>query len=98
MAIGKEAVMPNALEAVRQDVEEEAADEFGDLQSYDLALLRASLRASFPIDFRSESDVRLVEIDQAIITDCNAMAVSSEIAQYLPGTTPSLFGIDYPLG
>jgi hypothetical protein len=94
MAIGKEAVMPNALEAVRQDVEEEAADEFGDLQSYDLALLRAS----FPIDFRSESDVRLVEIDQAIITDCNAMAVPSEIGQYLPGTTPSLFGIDHPIG
>jgi hypothetical protein len=30
-AIGQEAVMPNALEAVRQDVEEEATDEFGDL-------------------------------------------------------------------
>ena len=86
--------MPNALEAVRQDVEEEAADEFGDLQSHD----PARLRATFPIDFRSESDVRFVEIDQAIITDCNAMAVPSEIGQYLPGTTPSLFGIDYPLG
>jgi hypothetical protein len=93
MAVGKKAVMTNALEAVRQDVKEETTDEFGDLKSQDRAILSATL----PSAFRSESDVRLVEIDQAVVSDCDAVSVPGKIAQYLLGATQSLFGIDLPL-
>src|SRR5947209_4454074 len=93
MAVGKKAVMTNALEAVRQDVEEETTDEFGDLQSHDLAILSTPLL----IAFQSERDVRLVEINQAVVSDRDAMSVPGKIAQYLLGATQSLFGIDLPV-
>ena len=47
MAVGKKAVMTNALESVREDVEEETTDEFGDLQSQDLAIVTATLPGIF---------------------------------------------------
>jgi hypothetical protein len=74
MAVGKKAVMTNALEAVRQDVKEETTDEFGDLKSQDRAILSATL----PSAFWSESDVRLVEIDQAVVSDCDAVSVPGD--------------------
>jgi hypothetical protein len=59
MAVGKEAVVTNAMEAIRQYVEEEAADELGNLDSHDFALGTAA----FPIVFPTEADVGLIEID-----------------------------------
>ena len=59
MAVGKEAVVTNAMEPTRQYVEEETADELGNLDSHDFALGTAV----FPIIFPTEADVGLIEID-----------------------------------
>jgi hypothetical protein len=94
MTVGKEAVVTNAMEAVRQYVEQEAPDELGDLDSHDFALVTAV----FPIVLPTEADVGLVEIEQATVGDRNAMSVAREIGQDLLGTGEGLFGIDDPFG
>ena len=58
VAVRQEAVMANAMEAIRQDVEEEAAHKLGDLDAHDFALVTAALPGLFP----SEADVGLVDI------------------------------------
>ncbi len=94
VAVGKETVVTNAMEATRQYVEEEAAYEFGDVDSHDFALVNAV----FPIVLPAETDVGLVEIEQATVGDRDAMGVAREIGQDLLGTSEGLFRIDEPFG
>src|ERR1700687_4638150 len=94
MSVGKEAVAANAMEAIRQHMEEEAANELGDRDSHDFALVIAA----FPIVLPAEGDVGLVEIEQATVGDRNAMGVAGEIGQDLLGTGEGLLGIDNPFG
>jgi hypothetical protein len=75
MAVGQEAIVPNAMEAIRQDVEEEAAHELADRDAHDSVLVPAPL----PILLPAEADVRLVEIKQAIIGDSDPMGVARQI-------------------
>ena len=89
MSVGKEAVVANAMEAIRQHMEEEAANELGDRDSHDFALVIAA----FPIVLPAEGDVGLVEIEQATVGDRNAMGVAGEIGQDLLGTGEGLLGI-----
>jgi hypothetical protein len=92
MSVGKEAVVANAMEAIRQDMEKKAADKLGDRDSHDFALVIAAL----PIVLPEEADMGLVEIKQATVGDRNAMRVAREIGQDLLGTGEGLFGIDRP--
>jgi hypothetical protein len=94
VAVGKETVVTNAMEATRQYVAKEAAYEFGDLDSHDFAFINTV----FPIVLPAEADVGLVEIEQATIGDRDAMGVAREIDQDLPGTGEGLFRIDDPFG
>src|ERR1700681_1165531 len=94
MSVGKEAVAANAMEAIRQHMEEEAPNELGDRDSHDFALVIAA----FPIVLPAEGDVGLVEIEQATVGDRDAMSVPREIGQDLLGTGEGLFGIDEPFG
>jgi len=59
MAVGQEAVVPNAMEAIRQYVEEEAAHELGDRYPHDFALVTAALPPVLP----AEADVGLVKVE-----------------------------------
>jgi hypothetical protein len=92
VAVGKETVVTNAMEATRKYVEEEAAYKFGDLDTHDFALVNAV----FPIVLPAETDVGLVEIEQATVCDRDAMGVTREISQDLLGTSEGLFPIDDP--
>jgi hypothetical protein len=94
MAVGKEAVVPNAMEATRQYVEEKAADELSDPEPHHFVLVAAV----FPIVLPKEADVGLIEIEQATVGDRDAMGVSRKIGQDLFGTGKGLFGIDGPCG
>src|SRR3984893_9897963 len=82
------------METIRQHMEEEAANELGDRDAHDLALVIAA----FPIVLPEEADMGLVEIKQATVGDRNAMRVAREIGQDLLGTGEGLFGIDEPFG
>ena len=94
VSVGKETVVTNAMEATRQYVEEEAAYEFGDVNSHDFALVNAV----FPIVLPAEGDVGRVEIEQATVGDRDAMGVAREIGQDLLGTSEGLFRIYDPFG
>ena len=94
MAVGQEAVMTNAMEPIRQHMEEKAADELRDRDAHEFALVIAAL----PIVLPEEADVGLIEIKQATVGDRNAMRVAREIGQDLLGAGEGLFGIDGPFG
>ena len=82
MAVRQEAVVTNTMKAVRQDVEEEAAHKLGSLDAHDFPLVPATL----PILLPAEADVGLIEIEQAIIGDRDAMSAARQISQQLLGT------------
>src|SRR6266511_3298164 len=86
MGVGEEPVVANAMETVRQHVEQEAA--------HDLALVTTAL----PIVLPAETDMGLVKIEQAAVSNRDAMRVAREISQDLLGTGEGFFGIDDPFG
>ena len=87
VAVGEEAVVTNAMEAGWQDVEQEAAHELGDVETHDFAHTMAALAVVLP----AETDMGLVEIEQAAVGDRDAMGVTREIGQDLLGTGEGLF-------
>ena len=50
MAVGQEAVVTNAMEAIRQYMEEEAAYELGDRDPHDLPLVTAAFSVVLPAE------------------------------------------------
>ena len=94
MAIGKQPVITNAMEAVRQNVQEEAAYEFTRRKPHDFALVTAAIL----IILAPEADVAVVHTEQPAVGDRDAMGVPRKIGQDLPGTSESLFCIDDPIG
>src|SRR6185312_14846728 len=59
VTVGEEAVVTDAMEAVRQGVQQEAADELIDAEAHDLRL------AVVAIVLPTESDIGLGEVDEA---------------------------------
>jgi hypothetical protein len=92
MAVSKEAVLTNTMEAIWQDVEEEATYELGNRDTHDLVLLTVT----FAIVLPAEADVGLIYIQQATVGDGDTVSVAREIGQKLLGTSEGLFGIDRP--
>jgi hypothetical protein len=73
MAVGHEAEMADAVEAVGQCVKKEAADELMGFESHDFC--RAVLAVILP----GEGNMILVECDEPAIGDRDAMGVAAEI-------------------
>ena len=91
MAVGEQPVMPDALKAWREDVHQEAAEEFsGGERHYALAVMMAVI-------LPAEADGRIILADQTLIGDGDAMRVAAEIFQHLSRTAEGRLGIDYPL-
>ena len=86
--------MPNSMETVWQQVEEETAHELADLQSHDFVLVIAAFSVVLP----AEGHMGLIEIEQAAVGDRDALRVARQIGQDLLGTGEWSFGIDDPLG
>ena len=89
MAIRKQSVIANPMEAVRQNVKEEAAYEFTRLQCHDVIAV-AILAA--------EADVAPVHTEQPIVGDRDAVRVARKIGQHPFGTGEGPFGVDDPVG
>src|SRR3954466_3765092 len=71
VAAREQAVVADLYEAVRQDVGEEATDEFRGRDGHLLAVLRA------------EADAMLVERNESVVRDAHAMSVPAEILEHL---------------
>ena len=82
---GQEAVMPDAHEALRKDVQQEALQELVDRQASELLLIVVCRIAP------AKSDLAILERDQAMVGDGHAMGIAAEILQHVFGTTEGPF-------
>lgn len=80
VTIGQQAVVPNAREAVRKDVEEEAAKELRRVESHDLLVIGVA------IVLPPEGDRTVVEGEDAAIGEGDAVGVAAEVGQYVLGS------------
>ncbi len=76
--VGEQAVVSDAMESVRQDMDEEAPDELVGGQGHGLVA-----NPSFvPIVFVFEGDAVIIMSDQAAVGDGDAVGVSGEVSEY----------------
>jgi hypothetical protein len=90
MAVGHEAEVADAVEAVGQRMKKEAADELVGLELHDLCC--AVLAVILP----AEGDMIVVEGDDPAVGDRDPMGVAAEISQDLGGPAERLLGVDDP--
>ena len=77
-AAGKQAVVANAVEAVRQDVDQEAADELVGRERHDLLAITTIGTIVLP----SEGDAGAVTGDQPAVGDGDAVGIARQIGQH----------------
>ena len=90
-AIGEEAVVADAMEAVRQAVQKKAADELIGAKRH------CPGHAVVSIVLPGEADLAVGERDQSAVGDGDAMGVAAEISQHLFGAAERWLGIDDPV-
>src|ERR1019366_8940101 len=93
-AMSEQAVVADAMEAARQHVDEEAADELVGGERHDLLPLTTFGAVVLPL----EGDAVAVERDEAAVGDGNAVGVARQISQHRLGSTERSLCIDDPLG
>lgn len=91
--IGEEAVVPETVEATRQDMDQEPADELTGGKAHDLL----SVGTLAAIVLVAELHRIGVSCDHAAVRDCNPVSVAREIGKHRLGTAERSFGIDNPL-
>ena len=92
MAVSEETAVPDAVEAVRQGVHQEAAEELAGGKRHHLGF------GGLPIILPAEADLASGERDQPPVGDRDAMGVAGEIGEDLARASEGAFGIDHPLG
>jgi len=90
-AAGKVTVMANTHETAGQDVKQETAEKLIRRKGHE-ALLVVVSRVS-----EAERDLVIVEGDQAVVRDGDAMGVSAEVAEHLVGSAERRLAIDHPV-
>ena len=89
MPVRKQSVTANPMEAVRQNVKQQAADEFTRLERHDLPGATA-IRAA-------EADAIPIHIQQPIVGDRDTMRVARKIGQDALGPSEGALRIDDPV-
>ena len=90
-SVGEEAEVTDAYEATWQHMQKEAAQELVDGQRH--RLLPVAMCGIAP----SEGDVAMVERDESVVGNSDAVGVSAEIAQGMFGSTEGALGVDDPV-
>ena len=88
----EKAVVPNTVEAARQDMEQEAADELIDRERHVLppvAVVTTIVRVA-------EGDDSFVEGDQAAVRDCDPMGVAGQVGEHCLRSRERCLGIGHP--
>jgi hypothetical protein len=89
---GEQAVVADAVEAMWQDMEQEAPNELVRRERHDAL----PLRAVTAVVFVAEGDAGLVVGDQTLIGDGDAMRVARQIGEHTIGTVERRLGVDHP--
>ena len=93
-AFGEQPVVADAVQALGQHVDEEAADELIDCEYHDL--LPFALLGAVVLPF--ECHAGIVDRDQATVGDCHAVGVARQIGKHGFGSTEWLLAVDDPFG
>ena len=91
--VGEQSVVTDTMEAVRQYVNEKAADELVRVQCQGLVAIRPLGTIILPL----EGDAAFISGEQAAVTDGDPMGVARQIGEHglRPGERP--LGIDHPV-
>ena len=93
VAIGEQSVVADAVEAVRQDVDEKAADELVRAERHDF-VSRAAIGAIILVP---EGDAVVVGGDQPAVGDGDAVGIAREISEHRLGSTERRLCVEVPL-
>jgi hypothetical protein len=91
VAVAEEAVVTDPLEASRQDVEDESAEEIDGVEAEDFSFAAVSVVAP------SQSDDAVVEPEQAIVGEGDAVGVAGEVIEDVARAAEGLLGVDDPV-
>lgn len=94
VSVGEQPVVTNAMEPIRQYVEQKAAHKFAGFKAHDLGLVPAGISVILP----AKANVGIVDIKEAAVTDGDAVRVSREIGQDLLGSRERPLCVDHPCG
>jgi hypothetical protein len=90
MAIGEVAVMTDAMEAVRENVQQKPPDELARVERHHFALVVMS------IILPQEAHSTVGHVNETAVGDGNSMSIAAEILEDLRGTAKRTLGIDNP--
>jgi len=90
-AVGEEAVVADPDEALGENVEQEAAGELLEREG-------EGSSPPAPVVLEAEGDSRVVDVDQAVVRDRDAVGVTGEILQDVLGAVEGWLGVDDPFG
>ena len=91
-AIGEEAVVPNAVEPVGQDVDQETADELVGVERHELVASVSLGSVILPF----ERHALAVEGDEAAVGDRDPVRVAGQVGEHRAGSAKGPLGIDHP--
>src|SRR5215208_72294 len=94
---GEEAVVADAVEAVGQDVKQEAADELVGREGHALDPLTAWYAIPSPVVFPAERHATVVEGEQPAVRDRDPVGVAGQIGEHGPRPREGPLGVDDPL-
>src|SRR5260221_5840320 len=90
--IVEQAVMADAVEPLRQDMHEEAADELVGVECHHLVSLGTFETVILPF----EGDAFVVECDEASVGNGDTVGVARKVAQHFLGSPEWTFAVDHP--
>ncbi len=89
---GEQSVVPDAMKAERQDMQQEAAHELVGIERHDLL----ALRAAAAVILVGEGHAGLIEGNQAAVRDRDPVRVAGQIGEHRFGAGEWRLGIDHP--
>lgn len=91
---GQQAIMPDAMEPIGPNVDQEATDKLRRSQAHDLLAIPALNSLILP----AEGNCIGIRADQTVVRDRDPMCVSAQIGQNRLGPAEWRFGVDHPFG
>src|SRR6185437_7062211 len=91
MSVSQQAIVTNALQPLRQDVEQEATDELVGLEGHSL------LGIVVPVVLPFESDPPVVDVQDAVVGDRDTVGVAADVVENLFGSGKGRLGVNHPL-
>ena len=92
MTIGKQPVVTDTIEPVRQNMKQEAANELASGERHGLALCLSLLAVVLP----AEGDLLIGEFDEPAVADSDAMGIAGQVGQHLLWPSERALGKYHP--